>query len=212
MNRRKDEESPLRLESQVERINVMKAKLSKILVLAAIAVAAAIGIAAQEMRRADSTGLPEALWKRGLAIAPVPLNLAGRDRKLVGYGSYIVNAQGICSDCHTNPSFRAGGDPYQGQPEQTNTDHYLAGGKKFKNGTITSRNITPDLKSGLPADLTFDQFVHVIRTGEDPDNLHPEISPLLQAMTWPFFKKMTDHDLQSIYEYLSSIPHAEPGP
>ena len=101
----------------------------------------------------DSTGLPEALWKRGLAIAPVPLNLDGRDRKLVGYGSYIVNAQAICSDCHTNPNFKTGGDPYQGQAEQTNTDHYLAGGKKFRNGTIKSRNITPDLKSGLPADL-----------------------------------------------------------
>ncbi|MBV9225301.1 MAG: hypothetical protein JOY85_14810, partial [Acidobacteriaceae bacterium] len=33
-------------------------------------------------------------WKvrRGFEIAPVPLNLKGKDRYLVGLGSYIVNA------------------------------------------------------------------------------------------------------------------------
>jgi len=30
---------------------------------------------------------------RGFAIAPVHLNLRGKDRALVGLGSYIVNAQ-----------------------------------------------------------------------------------------------------------------------
>ena len=32
--------------------------------------------------------------KRGFEIAPVPLNLEGKNRALVGLGSYIVNAQG----------------------------------------------------------------------------------------------------------------------
>ena len=31
--------------------------------------------------------------QQGLAIAPVPLDLQGRNRALVGLGSYIVNAQ-----------------------------------------------------------------------------------------------------------------------
>ena len=53
---------------------------------------------------------------RGFQIAPVPLNLQGKDLALVGLGSYIVNAQGGCNDCHTNPPFADGGDPHQASP------------------------------------------------------------------------------------------------
>jgi hypothetical protein len=35
--------------------------------------------------------------QQGFAIAPVPLNLAGKNRALVGLGSYIVNGQGDCN-------------------------------------------------------------------------------------------------------------------
>jgi len=38
----------------------------------------------------------------GLRIAPVPLHFKGKNRELVGLGSYIVNAQGGCNDCHNN--------------------------------------------------------------------------------------------------------------
>ena len=34
--------------------------------------------------------------RRGFEIAPVPLNLRGRDRDLVGLGSYLVNAVASC--------------------------------------------------------------------------------------------------------------------
>ena len=34
----------------------------------------------------------EARVRRGFEIAPVPLNLEGKNRALVGLGSYIVNA------------------------------------------------------------------------------------------------------------------------
>jgi hypothetical protein len=30
-------------------------------------------------------------------------------------------------------------------------------------------------------------------------------------MPWPVYRHMTDRDLRAIYEYLASIPHAEPG-
>ena len=79
----------------------------------------------------------------------MPLNLAGLDRDLVGLGSYLVNAAGGCNDCHTNPPFAPGGDPFAGQPKRINVARYLAGGTPFGNG-IVSRNITPDRK-GLPA-------------------------------------------------------------
>lgn len=73
----------------------------------------------------------------------------------------------------------------------------------------TARNITPDLKSGLPANLTFDEFVRAMRGGEDVNRLHPTL-PLLQTMPWPLYQMMNDRDLRAIYEYLSAIPHAEP--
>ena len=148
--------------------------------------------------------------ERGFEIAPVPLDLLGKNRGLVGLGSYIVNAQGGCNDCHTHPNFAPGGDPYQGQPEQINTDEYLAGGRVF--GPFTSANITPDA-SGKPAGLTFAEFRQVLRTGHDPDD-PPGV--LLQVMPWPIYGKMVEHDLRAVYEYLSAIPslpdNPTPGP
>ena len=139
----------------------------------------------------------------GFAIAPVPLNLEGRNRTLVGLGSYIVNAQGGCNDCHTNPPYAPGGDPYRGQPKQFNAARYLAGGTPF--GPFLSRNITP-YEDGKPAGLTFEQFDQVMRTGIDLDHEHPQISPLLQVMPWPVYQSMTPRDMRAIYEYLSAIP------
>ncbi len=56
----------------------------------------------------------------GFQIAPVTLNTRGKSVRLVGLGSYIVNAQGGCNDCHTHPSYAAGGNPHLGQPEVIN--------------------------------------------------------------------------------------------
>ena len=150
--------------------------------------------------------------QQGFAIAPVPLNLEHKNRALVGLGSYIVNAQGACNACHTCPSFKPGHSPFNGVPEEINTDGYLAGGVPFAPTPFISRNITPDA-SGQPAGLTFEQFEHLIRTGEDPDH----VTPLLQVMPWPTFRKMNDRDLRAIYEYLSAIPSIDrkdgvPGP
>jgi hypothetical protein len=139
--------------------------------------------------------------QRGYQIAPVPLNLRARDRALVGLGSYIVNAQGGCNDCHTNPPYAAGHNPYLGQPKKVNTAGYLAGGQQF--GPFVSANITPDA-NGLPAGLTWPQFKQTLRTGHDPDPAAG--GRLLQVMPWPVYQDMTDRDLHAIYEYLRSIP------
>jgi hypothetical protein len=37
-------------------------------------------------------------------------------------------------------------------------------------------------------------------------NRHPAISPLLQIMLWPVYGKMSDRELQAIYEFLRAIP------
>jgi hypothetical protein len=49
-----------------------------------------------------------------------------------------------------------------------------------------------------------------MRTGVDLKNVHPGVP--LQVMPWPVYQSLTDRDLRAIYEYLRSIPHAEPGP
>ena len=132
------------------------------------------------------------------------IDLNGKNPVLVGIGSYYVNAVAGCNDCHTCPSYDPSDNPYtNGPPGKVNADNYLAGGVPF--GPFTSANITPE--NGMPAGLTLDEFMNVIRTGQDPDNP----SNLLQVMPWPIYRNMSDHDLKSIYEYLSSIPHAEPG-
>jgi hypothetical protein len=142
----------------------------------------------------------------GYRINPVELRLRGRNRLLVGLGSYLVNAGGGCNDCHTHPSFAPGGDPFKGETEIINAAQFLAGGRQF--GPITSANITPD-ENGLPAGLTFEEFEHLLRTGEDEGEI-------LQVMPWNVYGKMTRLDLRAIYEYLSAIPalpdNPEPGP
>jgi hypothetical protein len=145
----------------------------------------------------------------GFRISPVPLDLRGKNVGRVGLGSYLVNAVGGCNDCHTHPSFVEGGNPHLGQTAIVNVEQYLTGGAQF--GPFTSPNITPD-ENGRPAGLTFEEFKHVMRTGEDPDGS----GRLLQVMPWPAFSHMTDLDLRAIYEFLSAIPsrpdNPSPGP
>jgi hypothetical protein len=171
----------------------------------------------------------ESQSKIGLRIAPVPLNMRGKNPELVGYGSFLVNAVADCNGCHTaDPSveFSPGGTPYFSEkPTKVNPAVYLGGGSSFGSlipGTaeIVSRNLTPD-KTGLPeGGHTFQEFLMIIRTGVDMDMLHPNCpgapgpncllrpfdGSLLQVMPWPTFAKMTDHDLRAIYEYLSAVP------
>jgi hypothetical protein len=179
--------------------------------------------------------------EQGFKIAPVHLNLEGKNRALVGLGSYIVNAQADCDGCHSagpRTEFAMGGNPYFGQKEKVNPATYLGGGRDFGelvpppgigSAHIISRNLTPD-KSGLPeGGNDFSTFLAILRTGKDFDGLHPTCTgapnpgcvpkpfngELLQIMPWPIQKNMTDHDIRAIYEYLKAIPCIQgnyPGP
>ena len=188
--------------------------------------------------RADSdhSGEDEASKARiGLKIAPVDLDYEHRDRNLVGYGSYLVNAVADCNGCHTHDAstqYAPGGNLNLGQrPKKVNTGTYLGGGSDFGPvpapgfAEIVSRNITPD-KTGKPAGLKFVEFQEVIRKGTDFDNWHPTCSgppnghcvpapfvgSLLLVMPWPAFQDMTEHDIRAIYEYLNSVPCLEGDP
>lgn len=165
--------------------------------------------------------------KAGFAAAPVPLNLEGKNKAMVGLGSYLVNLGG-CADCHSagpQTQFAPGGNPFFGQTEKWNSHTYLGGGQDFGplipgSAHIISRNLTPD-KSGLPeGGASFEEFKNTLRTGQDADHLHPTCTgapnadcvpppfdgSLLQIMPWPSFSKLTDNDIRAIYEYLKAVP------
>jgi len=142
--------------------------------------------------RAQAQETEATLSQIGLAIAPVPLNLAGLDQTKVGLGSYLVNAVGDCNGCHSSgepPVFVSpyvpGRNPYFGQPEKIDPTIYLNGGTNFgpvgtptgpllyAGPNIITRNLTPD-NTGLPAGgRTLAQFLQIIMTGIDLDNIHP---------------------------------------
>ena len=148
-----------------------------------------IGLSSSPRLRADDNS-EESLIEQGFAIAPVHLNLEGKNRKLVGLGSFIVNAVADCNGCHTsggppNFNYAAGGNPYFGQKTVVDPKVYLGGGQDFFTvGTptgpsgyagphIISRNLTPD-KTGRPeGGRSLSQFMDILRTGIDFDKLHP---------------------------------------
>jgi hypothetical protein len=129
--------------------------------------------------------------QRGFEIAPVRLNMAGKNPSLVGQGSYYVNGISDCVGCHTGPN------------------GHLSGGNDF--GIVVTRNLTPDA-SGKPAGLTLAQFKEVMRLGTDFKNLPPPGSSKLIIMPWPAFSHGTERFLEAIYEYLRAIPCIEGGP
>jgi hypothetical protein len=161
-----------------------------------------VGLAVLVVHAAAAAPGDDVRIAKGFAIAPVPLNLNGLDRNLVGLGSYLVNGVGGCNDCHTNPPYAQGGNPFLGQRERINRRGYLAGGTPF--GPVVSRNITPDAKR-RPGGLTYEQFVAAIRRGQDADNP----GRLLQVMPWPVYGKMTANDLRAVFEYLRAIPRIQ---
>jgi len=164
----------------------------------------------------------------GFSVAPVPLNLKGKNEELVGLGSYIVNVASECDGCHSagpQSQYAPGGNPYFGQPEHLNPATYLGGGRNFGplipgSASIISRNLTPDASGRPIGGDSFEKFLHTIRTGIDPDHLHPTCAGapdasciphpfdgnLLQIMPWPAYKSLTRSDLRAIYEYLSAVP------
>jgi mono/diheme cytochrome c family protein len=151
----------------------------------------------------DNQGNESVKIQLGFAIAPVPLNLVGKDPALVGLGSYIVNAQSDCNGCHTLSAageFTPTGNPYLLSPPfngkaTPDPSHYLAGGRDFGPfpggpGSIPhlyTRNLTPD-KTGLPeGGHTFTEFLQIIRNGTDFDHIHPSCTgPGTPANCLPF--------------------------
>jgi hypothetical protein len=115
---------------------IVKLAVGAILTLSVILLAAVSRVSprvrAQEFRDDDE----ESLVRRGFDIAPVNLDLNGKNVHLVGLGSYLVNAVGDCNGCHTagappNFNYANGNNPYFGQHTKVDPTTYLAGGTDF---------------------------------------------------------------------------------
>jgi hypothetical protein len=118
---------------------LVKMAAGAILMLGVIALAARLNTSPTVQAQGNGNNDQEQFVHIGYAIAPVALNLEGKNRDLVGLGSFIVNAQADCNGCHTaggppNFNYANNGNPYfLNQPLGTKTDPttYLAGGTPF---------------------------------------------------------------------------------
>ncbi|MFT7694186.1 MAG: mono/diheme cytochrome c family protein [Candidatus Latescibacterota bacterium] len=132
--------------------------------------------------------------------------LSAGERAQVGRGSYLVNAHGDCSNCHTDgiPDglFDSGLLP---QSVDVNTEAYLAGGVDigffFGLSGLFTRNLTPHSETGLEASES--EFVQVMRFGSD---LHRPGFSLRVQPHFPADFRMTLEDLQAVYAFLRQIP------
>jgi hypothetical protein len=197
---------------------------------------------------ADDKDSDQDLAAIGLSIAPVQLDLDGKDQTLVGLGSFIVNAQADCNGCHNSSPMDSeygttstSNNPFllfpNHAPWKVQAQYYLGGGQNFGpagpgissgpyaagpgNGPlIITRNLTPDHTGKPEGGHNLQQFMDIMRTGHDYDNLHPNCGgrvttncynppingAVLQVMPWPIFNNMTDYQLTAIWTYLSAIP------
>lgn len=195
---------------------------------AALTITTSIFTSHQAKAEDDDHEHGDARVRIGFNVAPVPLDLKGKNKELVGLGSYMVNVASACNDCHSAgppTQYTPGGNPYFGQPKRVNPATYLGGGNDFGpmipgSAHIVSRNLTPDASGRPIGGDSFEHFLHVMRTGQDPDHLHPTCTGapdascipapfdgnLLQVMPWPIYQSLTRQELRAIYEYLSAVP------
>lgn len=111
----------------------------------------------------------------------------------IAYGRYLTHSLGHCTDCHTPME--------KGQFIFSRTGE---GGRVFKNIfgldiTTVSRNITPNRVAGLGA-WTAEQIKQAITDGVSRDGRE-----LAKAMAFPYYKKISDEDLNAIVAYLRSL-------
>jgi hypothetical protein len=146
---------------------------------------------------------------RGLAISPLvqPRDLDD-ERHRFGRGSYLVNAIGDCTGCHTNPL----ANPIT---LRLSTATFLSGGRVFippppvqselHEARAFSANLTGQNHGFFhEPDSTFERFRTVIQTGTHADETPPR--PLAFPMPWDLLKKMLDEDLHSLFTYLTLLP------
>ncbi len=110
------------------------------------------------------------------------------------YGKYLVNIA-ACRSCHT---------PLERGEFDNSKD--FAGGSEFNvNGNIIrSTNITPDIETGIGS-WTREDFLRRFKHYTDYD-FSSGLQKLNTPMPWTAYSGMTESDINSIYDYLKSVP------
>ncbi len=187
----------------------------------ASAVLLAVGVFAAACRREDAAGpapsdSAQAPAAADVAAAGAP---AAPSADLVGGGRYLVTVMG-CNDCHTPYKMGKTGP----EPDMTRMLSGHPEGMKLPPppkldppwgmaGTLTNTawagpwgisytsNLTPDQNTGIGI-WTEDMFIKSMRTGKHMGTSRTILPP----MPWPWYGKMRDEELKSIFAYLKSIP------
>jgi len=153
---------------------------------------------------------------RGLALNPlseVHANMSDPTTiSLFGRGSYIVNAIGDCSGCHTNIDNPATG--------AIDTAAYLSGGQVFDLNTLgvpppvqkifgytraASANLVGK-KNGFfnMPNVDFGTFETLITEGIHAEDPAPERSVAF-PMPWTYLRNLTLGDMQAVYTYMNLV-------
>jgi len=142
---------------------------------------------------AVSHQIPESSWNIPQQAMPPAKGLPAPDPSdQVAYGGYIVTALAHCFECHTPIG-----------PTGPDMSKMGAGGLKIvlaPGMEVMTANITPDPETGI-GKWTDDQIKAALTKGVTPTG--GQISP---PMPFPWFKNMTDQDLNAVVAYLRTIP------
>ena len=139
--------------------------------------------------------VPESKYKMPQqAMPPAKGRPAPPASNKVAYGGYIVNALAHCFECHTGPD--ANGAP--------DFEHLRGAGGMLitlaPGATVRPANITSDPETGIGKWSDAD-IKKALTQGVRPDGRH-----LAPPMPYPFFKNMTDQDLDAVIAYLRTVP------
>ena len=134
-------------------------------------------------------------------------------------GEYLVTI-GVCNDCHTPWQMGPEGPapdmtrllsghpegmvlPPPPEPQGPWAASFALTNTAFAGpwGISYATNLTPDENTGMGI-WTEQMFIDAMRKGRHMGTSRPILPP----MPWPWYSKMTDEDLKSVYAYLRSIP------
>jgi len=156
---------------------------------------------------------------RGLALQPLAdppelATLSASDKALYARGSYLVNAVGDCTGCHTNPLRVAN--------MKIPTDRWLSGGQHFgvppgldallKNKRTITGNLLGANNGAFPRFTSYEDFRKVIYDGKVTHN------GVTRDLAFPMngiaaaLKQANEDDVKAIYTYLKNqVPRTGEG-
>lgn len=117
---------------------------------------------------------------------------ASADEDLLARGDYLMNSIVACGNCHSSRD--ESGQFVEGME--------LAGNFVIEEPAFRAYapNITPDVETGIGS-WTDEEIIRAVREGIRPDG-----SVMGPPMAYPFYRDISDRDMQAIVAYLRSVP------